>query len=257
MEYLVMAKAKDLATNNGGGSLAAVEPKTGGMVLSGMEQTSGGDVMLGRLAMYNGTPTEEETYAGCDFRRGNWIDVMEKRKIADSAVRIVPVAVFPSWVRFDDGGGMIYSTRVLSEVPPADLVWPPNGQKNSDGKFGPLAAEVWNFVVLVDGEPWPYLLRLKRTALDAAKQIAQLEARYATNGTGHRLYELASKPDKNSAGQAYIRVTTRPVGTCPETLLATLATVKSQIAGIITRAQDNAEGEDSGGGDKSDDSLPI
>lgn len=244
-----MAKTKELAE---------VESQTGAMVIAGVEQTSTGSSgsLLGRLAMYNGTTSEEATYEGCDFKRGNWIDVMEKRKIADSQVNIVPVCGFISWERFDQQGKLVYATHERSTVPAEDLEWPEQGQKNSDGKFGPLASEVWNFVVLVQGEPWPYLLRFKRTGVKAGQDIAQLEARYATNGTGHRLYQLSSKQDKNAANQAFLRIGAKPVGQCPADMLPTLAKAKAAAAAMLSKAKTMAD-EDAAGSESENDGIPI
>lgn len=234
---------------------AIVAPTTGGMEIEGLDQGQT-ESLLGRLAMYNGTKQEAKTYAGCGFEDGDWFDVLEKRKIGKT-VRVVPVFGFLSWVRFDSTGQIIYSTRNRREVPPADLAWPAKGQLNAEGKRGPLATEVWNYVVLVEGSDYPMLLRLKRTGIEAAKTIAATEERYKAVGTGHRLYELSHVADSNEAKQDYIKVTAKPVGVCPESLMQTLVKCKAAVASFKAQAEQAAGAEDGEPDLNHDDGIPV
>lgn len=250
-----------MAKNNGN-AMAKAEtagaldaPQLGGVEIQGLESVQP-DGMLGRLAMFADTTQERKMYAGAGLAQGDWFDVMEKRKLGET-VNVVPVFGFISWVRFAPDSSLMYSVREIRKVPPGDLVWPEKGKFNAEGKRGPLAAEVWNYVVLVEGEPFPFMLRMKRTSLDAAKSIAAIEARYVTTGNGHRLYRLSHVLEDNEAKQTYAKATATHIGLCPESLRGLLTSVKASLATVKAQADKLADDADTGSVGGGNDDMPF
>lgn len=229
-------KGNELTTQNNSTALAVPDHLRGGAMIEGEDAT----LSLGRMALYQGTMEEQARYEGSDFKPGDFIDVLEKRKLASS--RIVPVTAFKTWVKWPQGAMQPeYVHRDKSMVPPEDQAFGPNGEP-------PVAVECINTVVLVEGEPWPYLFVFKKTAIAAGRDIFKLEARRGSAGQGRGLYELGSKTEQNKAKQSYKKLTMRPVGNCPETLVPLLEQCISQIDRVKSEAENKAA-EDHGGGD--------
>ena len=65
--------------------LAVPSDLRGGLQVEGVEAGS----KLGRMSLYRGTSQEQAKYGEGKFRRGDFIDVMEERKLASS--KIVPI----------------------------------------------------------------------------------------------------------------------------------------------------------------------
>ncbi|MCC6661727.1 MAG: hypothetical protein IT437_12675 [Phycisphaerales bacterium] len=223
------------AADNGTAALAVPENIQGGAIIEGGDQ----GVQISRLALYQGTSTEQAAYPDSNFKRGDFFDTLEGRAVGQK-VRIVPIFGWKSWVRFDRGSAApIYSTRNKAEVPPEDLEW--------HDKSPPLATECVNVVCAVEGEAWPYLLVFKRTGLKAwNKNVGPMEARRGSTSQGPGLYELSSVEDKNPEGQAYKRITARFVGNPTPELVSLAAGVKRKLDEFRRLAEkhaDNATGE--------------
>lgn len=188
-------------------SIALPENLRGGATVEGLDD---GQSLIGRMAMYNGTTEEQAAYEGCNFNPGDFIDVLEKRKLASS--RVVPLGAFVSWMYWPQGSKQPeYNVRSKAEVPPEHLEW--------IGGKPPLASQCLNAMLAVDGEPWPYLFVFKRTGCKAGELIFRLEGRRGAVNKGRGMYELGSKKEKNAAGQTYHELTARPVGDCPASLV--------------------------------------
>lgn len=232
-----MAKAtkeqeQSLMTQGGNGTttLAVPDNLKGGALIEGDEQ----GVQISRLALYQGTSTEQAAYPDANFKRGDFIDTLEGRAVGQK-VQVVPIFGWKSWVRFERGSvAPVYSTRNKSEVPLEDLEW--------HDKTPPLATECVNVVCAVSGEAWPYLVVLKRTGLKAwGKIIGPMEARRGSTGKGPGLYELSSVDDKNAENQAYKRLTARYVGDPSGDLLDMAAKVKKHLDDFRKLAEQHAE----------------
>ena len=233
--------SKDIVTaSNFNLAMVVSDRPTEGAMVEG--QDSAGSVS--RLAMYQGTAQEEQMY-GNAFKRGEFIDALEKRRIGPAfsgkeapKIRVVPITGFTTWSRWQKGAKIPdYVFKNKNQVPPADLEWTdgPNGQRNP-----PAASEAVNLIVLVDGEPWPMLLVLKRTGISAFhKVIAPMERRH-----GHSVYELSSEDDKNAAGQAYKRMTARFVVRSDDATLEAVRSVKAQLSAVMAQVQAMEEKED-------------
>jgi hypothetical protein len=200
-----MAKAIQKTEQSTG--LALPDHLRGGATVEGLEDSQ---TLIGRMAMYNGTTEEQATYEGCGFQPGDFIDVLERRKLSTS--RIVPLGAFVSYLHWPQGAKQpLYNVRHKSEVPAEHLEW-------IDGK-PPMATQCLNAMVAVEGEPWPYLFVFKKTGYKAGELIFRLEGRRGAISKGRGLYELGSKKEKNAAGQTYHELTSRPVGDCPDSLV--------------------------------------
>lgn len=197
---------------------------------------------VSRLTMYQGTAQEEQMY-GNSFKRGEFLDALEKRRIGPAfsgkdapRVKIVPIAGWTTWSRWAKGAKIPdYVFKDKAQVPKADLEWTENGATRTP----PAATEAVNMVVLVEGEPWPFLFVFKRTGLNAYnKVIKPMEVRY-----GHSVYELTSADDKNAAGQAFKRLEARFVSKADEATLNAVRAIKAQLAAVMQRAEQIAAEE--------------
>ena len=204
----------------------------GGSILSGLEETT---PQLSRVVLFQGTAEEEEMYG--EHKRGQFLDALESRELGAS-IKIMPVALWQSWARFEQGRKVpVYSTTVKSEVPHQDLEWV--------NDMPPAATESINAVVIVQGEPWPYLLTFKRTGLKAfSKTIKPIEARRSMQQKTPGLYELTSVDDKSADGKPFKRMTCRSLGD-PDAETTTLAkTVFDALDQVKQQAHKMDAGED-------------
>ncbi len=230
-----MSKKTDIVTRTGGGAIDLPANLRGGALLEGDDR----GVQLGRMAMYHGTTEEQSTYEGCNFKPGDFIDVLEKRKLESS--RIVVVHGFVSYVKWPQGAKTPeYIVRRVAEVPPEDQ------------------AEAWrmrqiNCVVLVDGEMWPYLFVFKRTGLKCGETIFQLEQRRTATGKVRGCYELGSQKAKSEAGQTYYQLVQKAAGDCPESLIPLLESCVSQMDTVKANVEAAASEQGEGAGD----GIPI
>ena len=171
-------------------------------------------MQLGRVVLFQGTAEEEEMYG--EHKRGTFLDALEQRELGDE-IDIMPVRAWASWAKFNRGENRPeYSTTIKAEVPDGDLEWGEDGTP-------PAASESVNCVVVVKGEPWPYLLIFKRTGLAAFnKTIKPVEARRGATGKTPGLYRLTSTDDKSADGKPFKRLVCRALRD-PDTDTAKLA----------------------------------
>jgi len=224
-----MAKSNgnSLAKSNDQGLLAKNGPAvTDGAMIEGDE---GANAQLGRLAMYYDTKEEKVKYAGCGFAEGDLIDVLEKRKVASK--KIVPIGGYITYVKWPDGAKQPeYVLKNKAEVPPGDLEW--------DNGTPPIATRCVNAIVLVEGEPWPYLFTFKKTSHKVGETIFQLEARRGMAKRGRGCYEIGHTDGKNADGDSYTQITYRPAGDCPASLSDLLARCVTGYAAVKAKAED-------------------
>lgn len=169
-----------------------------------------GSAMLGRLALYQGTTTEQANYKGLGFEVGNFIDVLGRERVAEQEVKIVPVYGFCTWVSWTAGSPTPnYVLHDPSRVPLEDLEW-------AEGK-PPKAAKCINMMLLVEGQPWPFVAIFKRTSFQAGDAIFKLEKRREMAGKGRGCYALYSVQEKGGGG-VYQKMKYRPAGDIPESL---------------------------------------
>ena len=198
----------------------------GGLIMDGADSAP----TLGRIAMYQGTAQEQAKYGEGVFKRGDFIDVLEGRKLASS--RIVPIYCEVIWQRWDKdqaSPNYTYTNAEKYKIPTEDLEW--------NGDLPPACAKMYRVIVLVDGEPWPYMFIVKRTMLKAFDLILQLEARRAAAGRGSGIYELGSEDDKNAAGNSYKKLTAKAAGDIPEALFELYRSSRAGITAIRAKAQ--------------------
>ena len=231
-----MAKNKEttetaLAGRDAQGGGAMERSAIGGSIVAGRDSSAS----IAQVVMYQGTPTEEQMY-GSDFKRGEFIETLEKRSYGFK-VEIVCIGGWMSWAKFVDGQiAPEYSHTNKSDVPPEDLEW----QDDGGGKRSPPAAtETVNMVVLVNGEPFPSLFRFKRTGLKAyGRTIEPSEKRF-----GRCVYELAGVDDKNANNQAYKRLTAKMLRKIPEgdPILGVVNAIESEFKASRARFEAAAE----------------
>ncbi len=244
-----MAKATDLAKTDAPQAIAQVPANLrGGMMIEGRSK----DTELSKLAVFQASAEEDLKYPGHTLKRGDFFDVLEVRKLG-ATIKVLPVFGWASWIKFVDGEkAPVYATKNRSEVPTADLQW--------NGDTPPAANECINMVVVVEGEPWPYLFVLKRTALEAFERvIGPMESRRGLMGRGPGMYELGNKDAVGTQGKAkgkpYKRLTARFCGEPTPEMLAMASTIREQI-GMVQRKAEAMADEDRGDA-PGDNEIPI
>lgn len=200
-----------------------------------MDGEDDGSSALGRMAMYQGTTTEQALYPTSNFKAGNFIDTLDKRLLGDTTIEVVPVYGFVTWVHWVEGEkAPRYVEHERSKVPADHLEW-------KDGKR-PIATKIYNVMMLVKSasgyEPWPYLFMFKRTGFKAGQMIFKLEDRRRFAKLKRGLYRLGSENDKNAAGQAFKRLTYQPAGDCPAEFNELLEVCVSDILRTRNRLYD-------------------
>ena len=207
---------------------------------------------LGRVAMCYGTPEEEKMY-GPDIKRGQLVDVLECRAL--KSTRFVPVAGWESWIKWSKGAktpDYVYRRNEYHKIPKIDLM----DGTNPDGSWSPpLAMHTHNWIVAVEGEPYPFLFTFRRTAHKAGDFIRMTDARRRITKQGSALYNAKLIDDKNAAGQAYKRLTVEVVGNCPDDLRPLILTAREAFARLQERAA-SLETE-TGHVDRPDDGIPL
>jgi len=243
-----MAKQKDAELLNldaaNQAALATVGLDTG-LTVEGM---SGGGVQVSRLAMFNDTAEEKMAYGSRTW--GDYIDTLSGESLGAS-VQIMPISAWVSWAKWEKGSpAPIYSTKIRGEVPSEDLEW--------NGDEPPAANEIINVVVLVVGQPWPYLFQFKRTGLKAFnKTIGPMEGRRGALRKGPGLYELGSENDKSVDNKPYKRVTARYVGDPSPEMVALAVKVKGAIESVKAKAEALADDHEPAQRADKDDNIPI
>lgn len=203
----------------------------GGLTVEGGESSP----QLGRIAMYQGTSQEQQKYGEGVFKRGDFIDVLEGRKLATSRIVVVHCEViYQRWDKDQARPAYTYTHAQRNLIPAEDLEW--------DGDLPPACAKMYRCIVLVDGEPWPYLFIVKRTMMKAFDHLLALEARRTATQRGSGLYELGAEDEKNAAGNSYKRLTVRPVGDIPATMFDVYRAAKRGIESIRAKAAQDEEG---------------
>ncbi len=148
---------------------------------------------LGRIAMYQGTSQEQQKYGEGVFKRGDFIDVLEGRKLVTSRIVVVHCEViYQRWDKDQARPAYTYTHAQRNLIPAEDLEW--------DGELPPACAKMYRCIVLVDGEPWPYLFIVKRTMMKAFDHLLALEARRTATQRGSGLYELGAEDDPELEG---------------------------------------------------------
>jgi len=188
-------------------------------------------VRLGRISCYQGTAQEQSKYGEGVFKRGDFIDVMEARKLATNRIVLVGgEMVYQKWSKDSPEPEYTYKANQKHLIPAGDLVW--------DGDTPPVARKQYNAIILVEGEPWPYAWIIKGTALKAFESVLMaLDTRRAAAGSIKGLYELGTEDDKNKAGNSYKRLTIKPVGDLPESMYELFRSAKTGLAKFKASAE--------------------
>ena len=126
------------------------------------------DRMIPALHLYQGTSKEADQF-GPGFAMGDLLDAVEKRKTASRNIAVIKGV--KRWKRWNDGEkAPVYDYDDRSKVPPEDLEWTGEGESRKP----PLATETFEFMVLIEGEAFPYVARFKRTGYKAGQLLFEL-----------------------------------------------------------------------------------
>jgi hypothetical protein len=187
---------------------AIVKPAFGSTsIVAGARPSTQGNMGLSKIVMYQGTPEEEMMY-GDSFKRGEFLDELEKESFGRS-IRIVIVGAWATFAKFVKGQkAPVYSYTGWETVPEhvrPDFEWHDNTP--------PSGTEIINAIVLrvVDNQalPFPYLIQFKRTSMGAWNGklgIERHESRF-----GACLYELSGEDASNAEGKPFKKLTSRMV----------------------------------------------
>lgn len=144
-----------------------------------VENADSSDRLVPVAAMFQGTSEEQERLGA--FKLGQIIDAVERRPVASNRFAVVKGEKW--YVRWEKGEKTpVYAHNKKADVPAADLEWRDDGK---GGRVPPLATETLAFLVVFEGEPWPNLIRFKKTSLKAGKSLyelcerARMQRRYA------------------------------------------------------------------------------
>jgi hypothetical protein len=220
-----MPVSKDLSFKKQEASLALPAEIVGSFTVEGDDSST----KLGRISLYQGTSQEQAIYGEGVFRRGDFVDCLERRKIASNF--IIPIHAEIKYQRWDDGAKLpayTYSAKERHLIPAEDLAW--------DGANPPVAAKLIDMVVVVRGEPYPYLFTFKRTALRAGELILQYEKRRGMKGLRFGMYELGSEDEKNNGGNVFRRLTVKNPVDATEDTFEVLASVTQALAAVKAQA---------------------
>jgi len=211
-------KTDELAVKKEADAPAIPAELSGGMAMEGVDQD---DFLLPRMHLFQDTGSERESI-GKDFEMGDLIDKTECRKLASNV--IVPMAMYKSWAKWEEGEKPpIYSTRDKLEVPAEDLEW-------NDGT-PPAATEMFNFVVMVEGEFSPYLLVFKRTGVKAAKTLLTMQRTRDQMKRGPGRYRVTWSKENGTKG-VYAKMNIRADGDPNAEMLQQVAAAVSQYGDL-------------------------
>lgn len=220
-----MPVSKDLSFKKQEAALALPSEIVGSFTVEGDDSST----KLGRISLYQGTSQEQAIYGEGVFRRGDFVDCLERRKIASNF--IIPIHAEIKYQRWDDGAKLpayTYSAKDRHLIPAEDLAW--------DGANPPVAAKLIDMVVVVRGEMYPYLFTFKRTALRAGELILQYEKRRGMKGLRFGMYELGSEDEKNNGGNVFRRLTVKNPVDATEDTFEVLASVTQALAAVKAQA---------------------
>lgn len=220
----------DIVKPQSGGALAidGADDFFAAPAIAGVEQS---DRLVPVLHVFQAT-SKETTELG-KFDLGDLIDVVERRKV--SSRRFSVVAGRRAWVKWVKGiNAPEYAYENKADVPPGDLEW----TGDSASRTPPIATETWEFVVLVEGETFPFLWRAKRTSVKCGKYLYELTER-ARMQRRIALYELGFVQEKNDKG-VYAVPTVRQVGDCPPEMAEAVVKFRRSFVNRPIEADDGA-----------------
>ena len=197
--------------------------RTGAKLIGGTPS----DLILPRAHVFQDSAFERDGM-GRSFELGDLVDPIECRKLATN--KFVPVGGRKQYVKWQDGEkAPVYVLDEKSKVPPEDLAWGPNRKP-------PAAQETLLYLVLVDGESFPYLLPFKRTGLHAGRTLHTLERRRGLARRGPGLYELTWTKESGPNG-IYARIGIRGLGDPTDELQHQLREVCQSFLGNSRKAR--------------------
>lgn len=190
-------------------------------LMAGFEDVDSSDLIFPVLSLYQGTMEEEEKYAGCGFKRGDWIDTNAMR-VFDGEVAFVAATKFASVFHKKGspaGRGLAFMYPSWNDVPP-------------DVEANPQYDVTRGYMLFLwsRGEAYPFVVRAKRTGIKSAKVLLTTEKGRATAGKLPGLYKLMSKKQVNPEGQPYLVPIYGPTGgSVTDADFAEIATMRQMI----------------------------
>ena len=209
-----------------------------------MPNADASDRMIPVLHLFQATSQEQEKLG--TFKLGDLVDAVERRVVASR--RIAVIKGQKRYVRWEKGeAAPVYVYSNKADVTPADLEW--GGDKGN--RTPPLATEIMEFYVAVEGEPWPYLLRMKRTSLKAGRMLYELCER-ARMQRRIGLYELGFVKENGEKG-VYAVFDVRQVGDAPQDMAGLVVNAHRSLSTGTVKVDEGALG----GAAVVEDNIPI
>lgn len=190
------------------------------------------DRLIPVLHLFQGTTEEQEKLGKFDL--GDLIDTVEKRKVASREIAVVRGQ--KSYVKWEKGNPIpVYTTTNKAEVPPEDLEW---RDQNDGKKPHPACTETFEFLVVVIGEPWPYLLRFKSTSFKCGRSLFELCERSRAQKRVST-YTLEATKTKNEQG-TFAVPSVRQSGTATQDIAGLVFTLFGQFNNKPVRVAEEA-----------------
>lgn len=200
--------------------------------------------MIPVLHLYQGTTEEADTF-GPGFAVGDLLDKIEKRKTATRNIAVIRGV--RRWKKWVEGSNIpVYDYDNINDVPDGESEWTGEGENRTP----PLATETYEYMVMVQGEPFPYVFRFKVTSLEQGKLLYELcERAKAKRRFG--LYEVGFIKEKGKKG-SYAVPQLRDIGNAPEDMA-------KEVVGWFGRLSAGAKVkvQSEGGATTVDDGVPI
>ena len=228
-----MANELSKAEQNAG--LAVVDPALrGGMTI---EIDTPGGPKLPLLKLYQGSAEESAKFG--EHTRGVFLDTLDMTEHANP--RVVLINAINCWVRWEEGQNVpVYTKFSKADVPAGDLEGDIYGPKDTK----PRAEYQVVAVLAVEGRPYPMMYRFKTTGIPPlAETITPLENGRGLAGKVKGCYVFGCK-DAKGQGKAYKRLTVRPDGDMPESLIPIVKDVQAHWTEFVDRLKSAASERD-------------
>ena len=200
----------------GPNTLATQEPMTGEF-MEGIEQS---DFQVPTAYTIQGTGSDQRAFPGVAI--GTLVNTITKEAVASREFVVIPGG-YKDW--FDGReDATVMSSRSQADWPDVDTDWDARRKAGMDDP--PPVYPRLNFLVLFKDEPFPIVVRFKRTSYGTGRTLNYLLGMHK----GRMLYTLGSREENKGKG-AYLVLTISPAGLAPADLYAAACSWATQLAG--------------------------
>lgn len=182
----------------------AVPTREGGTGL--LRDAEPGDYELPTLHLFQDVGKECEVYG--EHPKGTWVNSQTQEEVDVADKLVVPVTGYKTveaWWKRDaaDGQGFVGRWNRPDEVP-----------RDVQGNDDVSVYSIINYIVLVEGQDQPFLMRFTSTSYRVGKALATLELTRAATGRPLGAYGLSTRIASNDQGKWFAPVF-RPTGDAP------------------------------------------